>query len=282
MIMPVMIIIMGIFILGLFMGLLQSLGYFKAIGLTEITLDYYKEVLRSKDFLSSLGFSLYVSIVSSLIAVVLGIVLAYSIVQRKGKGRLAEVIFKIPISVPHIVAVLLVYNILSQSGILPRLLYALGLIRDSSSFPSLIYDRKGIGIMVTYLWKEIPFVAMVVYTVLDNINERLTEVALNLGASRRQAFFHVILPLILPSAFSAFIIIFAFSFGAYEVPFLLGPTTPKTLPVKAYVEYINPNFANRPYAMVINMIVTFICLGLVWLYFKAFKWISKYTGDFNG
>jgi len=72
MIMPVMIIIMGIFILGLFMGLLQSLGYFKAIGLTEITLDYYKEVLRSKDFLSSLGFSLYISIISSFVSVVWG------------------------------------------------------------------------------------------------------------------------------------------------------------------------------------------------------------------
>lgn len=282
MIMPVMVIIIGIFILGLIMGLLQSLGYFKAVGLTEITLNYYKEVLRNKDFISSLGFSLYISIISSLIAVVLGVLLAYCIVESQGKGRLADIIFMIPISIPHVVAVIMVYNTLSQSGILPRLLYAVGFLEDPSYFPSLIYDRKGMGIIITYLWKEIPFVAMVVYTVLDNINERLTDVALNLGANRRQVFLHVILPLILPSIFSAFVIIFAFSFGAYEVPFLLGPTSPKTLPVKAYVEYINPDFKNRPYAMVINMIITFISIILVWMYFKAFKWISKYTGDLNG
>lgn len=281
MIMPVMIIIMGIFLLGLFMGLFQSLGYFKAVGLTDITLKYYKEVLNSKDFISSLGFSFFISAVSSTIAVVMGVVLAYSIVKSNKKEKLAGMIFNIPISVPHVVAVIMVYNILSQSGILPRILYAIGLLEDASHFPSLIYDRRAIGIIITYLWKEIPFVAMVVYTVLDNINEKLTDVALNLGANRRQVFFHVILPLILPSAFSAFIIIFAFSFGAYEVPFLLGPTSPKTLPVKAYVEYINPDFKNRPYAMVINMIVTFISIILVWMYFKAFKWISKYTGDFN-
>jgi len=281
MIMPVMIIIMGIFLLGLFMGLFQSLGYFKAVGLTDITLKYYKEVLNSKDFISSLGFSFFISAVSSTIAVVMGVVLAYSIVKSNKKEKLAGMIFNIPISVPHVVAVIMVYNILSQSGILPRILYAIGLLEDASHFPSLIYDRRGIGIIITYLWKEIPFVAMVVYTVLDNINEKLTDVALNLGANRRQVFFHVILPLILPSIFSAFIIIFAFSFGAYEVPFLLGPTSPKTLPVKAYVEYINPDFKNRPYAMVINMIVTFISIILVWMYFKAFKWISKYTGDFN-
>ena len=51
-------------------------------------------------------------------------------------------------------------------------------------------------------------------------------------------------------------IIFAFSFGAYEVPFLLGPTTPNALPVKAYIEYSSPELFNRPYAMVINCILT--------------------------
>ncbi|SDX73742.1 putative spermidine/putrescine transport system permease protein [Tepidimicrobium xylanilyticum] len=241
------------------------------------TLKYYKEVLKSEDFLSSLKFSFYISMVSSVLAVILGVLLAYSIVQSKSKKKIMENIYKLPITVPHIVAVLLVYNILSQSGIFPRILYSIGIIEEQTQFPSLIYDRYGIGIMITYLWKEIPFVAMVVYTVLNNISEKLSEVALNLGANKRQVFFYVILPLILPSVFSAFIIIFAFSFGAYEVPFLLGPTSPKALPIQAYVEYTNPNLVNRPYAMVINMILTFVSIVLVWLYSKAFERISKYN-----
>ncbi|MGF7060409.1 ABC transporter permease [Brassicibacter mesophilus] len=275
---PVMTIILGIFASGLIMGCAQSLGHFKAIGLTEYTFKYYIEVLTSKGFLSSLSFSLYISVVSSVVAVILGVMLAYAILRSKHRKGIEEAIYKLPVIVPHVVAVLLVYNILAQSGILPRLLYSVGIIKDQSQFASLLFERNGVGIIIAYLWKEIPFIAMVVYTILSNINDKLSQVALNLGASNRQVFFHVLLPLIMPSILSSFIIVFAFSFGAFEVPYLLGPTSPKTLPVKAYIEYTNPNLANRPYAMVINMILTCVSVVLVWLYYKTFEFISKYSG----
>jgi putative spermidine/putrescine transport system permease protein len=277
MLVPVMIPILGIFVSGLIMGLMQSFGHFSAIGLTEFTLKYYKDVLTDKDFLLSLRFSLYISLLSSMIAVIVGVLLAYSILRSKYKKGIEDVIYKLPIIVPHSVAALLVYNVLAQSGILPRLLYNLGIISNQTSFPSLIFDRKGIGIITAYLWKEIPFIAMLVYTVLSNINDKLSEAALNLGANRRQVFWHILLPLIMPTILSSFIIIFAFSFGAFEVPYLLGPTSPKTLPVKAYIEYTNPDLTHRPYTMAINMILTLCSLVLVWLYTKTFKLISKYN-----
>ncbi|WP_427340243.1 ABC transporter permease [Caloranaerobacter sp. DY30410] len=275
---PALTILIGIFISGLIMGLVQSFGYFSVIGLKDFTLRYYFEVLTDKDFLQSLRFSFYISLISSVIAVVVGVILAYSILRSRYKKRIEKFIYKLPIIVPHTIAALLVYNLFSQSGIVPRILYNIGIIDSQSQFPSLVFDRFGIGIVIAYLWKEIPFIAMVVYTVLSNINNRLVEVALNLGANNRQVFWHILLPLIMPSIFSSFIIIFAFSFGAFEVPYLLGPTTPKTLPVKAYIEYTNPDLTNRPYTMVINMIITFISVLFVWIYNRTFKLMSKYNG----
>lgn len=275
---PMLVIILGVFASGLVMGFLQSLGHFSAIGMKEFTLKYYKEVLTDKTFISSLKFSLYISFVSSIMAVILGVLLAYSILQSKHRKGIEEIIYKLPIIVPHSVAALLVYNVLAQSGILSRVLFNIGILADQTQFPSLIFDKGGIGIITAYLWKEIPFIAMVVYSVLSNINDKLAQAALNLGANRRQVFWKILLPLIMPSILSSFIIIFAFSFGAFEVPYLLGPTTPKTLPVKAYIEYTNPDLTHRPYTMVINMILTFCSLLLVWLYSKSFKFISKYKG----
>src|SRR2546430_1334132 len=115
-----LLILIGIFVAGIFMGLLQSFGYFKAIGLTDFTLKYYREVLMDSDFLSSLKFSLYTSTLSSIIAVVLGVLLAYSIHQMKGNKETVELLYRVPVAVPHIVAALLVYTIFSQTGILPR------------------------------------------------------------------------------------------------------------------------------------------------------------------
>lgn len=274
---PILFVLIAIFISGIMMGLIQSFGYFKAAGLTEFTFKYYKEILTNKGFLSSLQFSLYTSFISSIIAIVCGVLLSYAILQIKGKKGIVESLYRVPVAVPHIVSVLLMYNILSQSGILPRVLYGAGLITDQGQFPSILYEKNGIGIIVAYLWKEIPFVALTTYTILSKVSNKLSDVAYNLGANKRQVFFHVLLPLIMPSIFSSFIIIFAFSFGAYEVPLLLGPTQPKALAVQAFIEYNNPVLQNRPYAMVINILITSIALILTWLYFKAFRRIYKYT-----
>ena len=274
---PMLLILIGIFVTGIVMGLLQSFGYFKAVGLTEFTLKYYREVLMDSNFLSSLKFSLYTSAVSSIIAVVLGVLLAYSILQMKGNKETVELLYRVPIAVPHIVAALLVYNIFSQTGILPRVLFETGLIKDQDQFPSVLYEPNGIGIIAAYIWKEIPFVALTTYTVLSNVSKKLSDVAYNLGANKKQVFFYVLLPLIMPSVLSSFIIIFAFSFGAYELPLLLGPTQPKALSVQAFIEYSNPVLQNRPYAMVYNMLITLIAVILTWLYYKAFEKVFKYT-----
>lgn len=274
--MPVVLILVSVFLSGILMALVQSFGYFPLIGLEDFTLKYYREVLSDTNFLSSLRFSLYTSLVSSVISMIFGVLLAYSIYRMKGGKRAVESLYRIPLMVPHIVSALLVYNILSQTGMIPRLLYGAGLINDHSQFPAMLYDKRGIGIIIAYLWKEIPFVALTAYTILGKVSNRLSDVAHNLGANHRQVFFHVLLPLMMPSLFSAFIMIFAFSFGAYEVPFLLGPTQPKALPVQAFIEYNNPILQNRPYAMVYNIIIIGISVILTWLYFKAFERIYKY------
>ena len=151
------------------------------------------------------------------------------------------------------------------------------MIKDQDQFPSVLYEPNGIGIIAAYIWKEIPFVALTTYTVLSNVSKKLSDVAYNLGANKKQVFFYVLLPLIMPSVLSSFIIIFAFSFGAYELPLLLGPTQPKALPVQAFIEYSNPVLQNRPYAMVYNMLITLIAVILTWLYYKAFEKVFKYT-----
>ena len=255
---------------------MQSLGHFPIAGLEGFTLKYFKEVLTDRTFLDSLTFSLYTSLVSSLISSVMGVILAFSIFRLHRGKKTAEFLYRIPIIVPHLVSVLLVYNILSRTGFLPRVLAVLGFIENPADFPFLLYSPNGLGIIIAYLWKEIPFVALSTYTVLSRMSSRLTDAARNLGATGLQTFRHVTLPLILPSVFSSFIIIFAFSFGAYEVPLLLGPTSPATLPVKAFLEYSNPMLMNRPYAMAINIVIMVIALFLTWLYFKAFAKVNRY------
>ncbi|AGB41126.1 ABC-type spermidine/putrescine transport system, permease component I [Halobacteroides halobius DSM 5150] len=265
---PALTILVGLFLGGVTLALAQSFGYFPLLGLNNFTLKYYIKVLSSPEFLDALQYSLYISFMSSVIAVVLGVFLAYQLVKLPKEHKLVRLIYKLPIIVPHIVASLLVFLFFTQSGLVSRLLYKLDLIEQLKSFPALVFDSWGMGIILVYLWKEIPFVALVTYTVLKHINNSFSQVAANLGANRHQIFWNIYFPLSLPSIGSAFIIVFAFSFGAFEIPYLLGPTYPKTLPVMAYQSYISSDLSQRPIAMVIAITLTVICFGLIYIYKK--------------
>lgn len=272
---PIATLLGAIMLVGIVNCLLQSLGYFPQIGQNNMTLDYYREILGEDTFFKSILFSLKTSLISSIISVFLGVVLAYLLCQDK-HSKLREIILRLPVIVPYIIVVILIIFIFSQTGIVSRVLYNLGIIKDSSEFSNLILDKNGIGIILVYLWKGIPYVALTTYNILRNVSGKLEIVALNLGASKLQSFIYVILPLAIPSIISSFIILFAFAFGSYEVPFLIGPSTPKALSVYAYVNYISSDLRKRSLAMAINMIISMVSVILLIIYNNVFNKIYKY------
>lgn len=259
---------------GLITCICQSLGYFPEIGLKDVTFSYYKEILSNKEFIQSLMISFKTSIISSVIAVIIGVILAYFMSKSKF-SKIRYFLLNLPIIVPHIVVILLTFTIFSKTGILARILYHLNIIKDSSEFISLVNDKNGIGIIIVYIYKGIPFIALTVYNILRSIDSRLEEVAKNLGANKYQVFRFVVLPQIMPSVISSFIIIFAFSFGSFEVPYLIGATNPKALPVNAYINYISLDLRQRPVAMAMNTILTCISFILLILYNGIFTKLSK-------
>ncbi len=273
---PFLIVIFSTFFVGLINGIVQSLGYMPYFNMDSLTLKYYEEVIRDKDFLMSLLYSFYISLASSAASIVLGVLVAFAILGLKKEHKLFALLYRTPIIIPHLAAVVLVFNIFSQTGIAARLIHSLNMINDPNQFPLLVFDRWGAGIILVYLYKQIPFVTMTVYAVLKNVNGDFAEVAYNLGASRMHTLFKVVLPMLSPVILSAFLMIFAFTFGAFEVPFLIGSPAITTLPVKAYIYYTDPDFTFRPYTMVINVIISVLSLCFIWLYIKMFKRAKKY------
>jgi putative spermidine/putrescine transport system permease protein len=270
-----LVILLLIFAFGLLNCLAVSFGYYPAAGLTTLTLDYYEEMFARGTLIESLLYSLYFAFVASAVATVLGVGLSWTAV-RTGLARTRFFhLFKIPIIVPHMVCAVLIINLLAQSGLLARVGNSLGIISSQADFPSLLYDKGAFGIILTYLWKEAPFVLIIVMTVMGNINSFLGDAAVNLGASSWQTFRHITLPLCLPSIMTAFIIVFVYSFGAYEIPFLVGATTPKAIAVQAYVEYVYPDLAHQPYSMVLNSVMITFAIAVAYVYYCLQRLISR-------
>lgn len=259
------------FFLGVGAALVQSLGYIPAFGMTDITLQYYGQVLRDSAISASIKASLIIALVSAIIATLLGVLICAALVLRgKANSKIVAVV-KTPILVPHTIVALFAIMLFSQSGLLARILFACGIIQGAEDFPSFLYTPDHIGIIMAYVWKEAPFIAYFVLALMASINTKWGEAAQNLGASGLRAFFHVTLPLCLPTINKAFLIIFAFAFGAYELPYLLGATMPKALPVQAYIEYINPDLRHRAYAMALNGIMLLLTLAIAAVYYLLSK-----------
>jgi putative spermidine/putrescine transport system permease protein len=255
-----------LFVGGLGVALVQSLGHMPAIGLTGWSLDAYRQVLGDEDFVDSLLLTLYVSGVSTGLSTVLAVLAALAL--RRSRGRLSAVVFQLPITIPHLVAAVGIALVVAQTGLGARLAAALGLIGEPKEFPALLYDRHSVGIILTYVWKEVPFIALVVLASLRGVASELEEVARTLGAGAWQRFWYVVFPVISPSVVAASLLVFAFTFGAFEVPYLLGKSYPTMLPVMAYDEYREIDLAARPAAMAINVLIALITGTAAALYLR--------------
>ncbi|MBA2691202.1 MAG: ABC transporter permease subunit [Rubrobacter sp.] len=269
---PAVLVIGTLFIGGLYAALIQSLGYFPAIGQTEMSLSAYREVLSSGYFVDSLVLTVYVAVASTVISTTLAVLGALAL--RRSSGTVSAVVFQIPITIPHLVAAVGIALVVSQTGLGARFASALGLVGEPSDFPALLYDKYSVGIILTYVWKEVPFVALVVLAGLRGVAAELEEVAQTLGANAWQRFWHVIFPVIAPGVVAASLIVFAFTFGAFEVPYLLGQDFPTMLPVTAYNDYRSIELSDRPGAMAINIIIAVITA----LFAAAYLRLSRSLG----
>lgn len=270
----------AVFLIGVLNAFVQSVGYVPALGLNEITLKYYKELFQKSYMLDSIKLSLFIAFTSTFFAGFFGILISWIFVMLSETNLLFKKItfsiIRIPLLIPHTVVALFVVMLISQNGLIARILFQLGLLENKESFPMLLYTNNT-GIILAYLWKEIPFVAYFIYSLMSSISHTLGEAANNLGCSKVRSFFYVTLPLSMPVITKALLIIFAFSFGAYELPFLLGGTLPKALPVQAYIEYTATDLAHRPYAMAMNGIILIIALILLLIYWLCIK-VQKNRG----
>ena len=92
---------------------------------------------------------------------------------------------------------------------------------------------------------------------------RITEAQRRAFAGPWQRFRYITLPTIFPSLGAAGLIVFAYTFGAFEVPFLLGQTYPMMLPVWAYKNYSDVDLLARPEGIATGLVIAGVVLVAV-------------------
>ncbi len=262
---PALAVIAVLFGGGLGLGLLGSFG----AGRGDWSLSAWSAVLSEGRVWRSLGLSLWIAGVSTALSCALGLASALLLRRRFAGQGLARLLFQINLTVPHAVGALGILWLLSQSGLLARLAAGAGLIELPSEFPALTQDRYSIGIIAHYVWKEVPFVGLILLANMQSLGDDPESAARTLGAGPFAAMRLVLLPLLRPALVRAGAIVFAFSFGAWEVPVLLGQSAPAALPVLAWQRFTSADLAARPEAMALAMLIALVSALLVRVALRA-------------
>jgi putative spermidine/putrescine transport system permease protein len=252
-----LIIILVLLGASLFYAIAESVGYINVIGQTNVSFDAYRETLAfNSEFWISLGFSLWISIASTAVSSALALALAVWLSERR--GNMDTLALNWNLAFPHLVWSVALLLFLSQSGLFARWAASIGFITTTDQFPVLVRDRFGIGIILSYVGKEIPFLTIIVLSVLRSQAVGYDVVAENLGASRWQRLRYVTIPQVLPALLAGDLLVFGFIFSSYEVPALLGVGYPRALPVLALRFFLDPDLRARSEGMVISLIITLI------------------------
>lgn len=226
---------------------------------TGWTFTYYRQLFGSDRFLSSLGFSLRTAFIATLLSIIIGLVLTRSF-HHLLKKLSPRIIVWIPMLFPHFVWGYMVILLLSETGLFSQWAVMSGIIEDSSDFPIWTRDPSGIGIIITYVWKEVPLVILLLFPVYASIRPDYYALVDTLGGRSWNRFSTVEWPHLLPVLMEAFFIIFSFTLTAYEVPALMGTTFPEMISVLGYEWFYGSSWEDRPLAFAAMVSISLILL----------------------
>ncbi|MCU0498204.1 MAG: ABC transporter permease [Anaerolineae bacterium] len=173
--------------------------------------------------LNALSNSLIVGVTSTLIATVIGTMVAISMTRGKFPGkRILDGLLFLPVVIPEItqgVSLAIFFRVIFEF---------IESITGARILP-------GVGtIIIGHVVFNVAFVAIIVRARMSNMNPRLEEAAGDLGATPWQTFYRVTLPLIMPGVIAGALLAFTLSLDDFVVTFFNKGVGSDTLPIFVY------------------------------------------------
>jgi len=207
--------------------------------LSGFTFQWYRDFFHNPDLRGALETSAIVALLSSVGAVLLGILASIALTRRRFRAKaFVSALLLSPLVIPYVV-------------------FGISLL--------LLFHTLGIasGILTVFIGHTVitlPYTILVLVPRLEQVDVSLEEAAFDLGASRLRTFRSITFPLILPAILSAFLIAFTTSFDEYAVAsFVIG--TRVTFPIYLYSALRFPS--QLPQVIAVAVVVLVVSLTVV-------------------
>ena len=241
------------------------------LGHPFVGFDNYQELARDPRFWSSLGHTLFFTVATVSLELVLGLALALAM-NRAFRGRgMMRATSLLPWAIPTVVAALLWrFMFDSQAGIANALLVAIGVLERPMVW-FVEATTAWIPVILSDVWKTTPFVAILLLAGLQNIDRSLYEAAEVDGAGPWWRLWHITIPLLKPTIFVALIFRTLDAFRVFDLLYALtggGPGT-ATEPIALYTHTIILQHLRFGYGSALSVVVFAVTFGLAVIYIRG-------------
>ena len=233
---------------------------FDAQGHLSVTIDNFLFLLTDKLYAITYLKSVLLAFSATILCLALGFPMAYGIARSGAQTRnLLLLLIVLPFWISFLLRVYAWMGLLNNYGVINNLLMWLGVI--DHPIP-IMYTDYAIFIGLTYSY--LPFMILPLYATLERMDLDLIDAALDLGATRTQAFWDVTWPLARPGVIAGCLLVFIPAMGEYVIPYLLGGPESLLIGRVLFDEF----FANRDWPLasaVAIVLLMLLVVPMVWL-----------------
>lgn len=202
--------------------------------------------------------SIFLSLASSAICLVIGYPVAYTIARATpSRQRLLSMLVMLPMCMSFLLRTLAWVAMLEDTGILNSWISALGL-------KPLPLIRNSGAVILGMVYNYLPYMITPLYTVMIKIDPRLIEAAQDLGCNQRQVFTRVVLPLSVPGIVSGLTMVFVPAVSTFYISQKLGSTGTTMIGDVIESQFKTAYNPNLGAALSLTMMVMiFLCIGFM-------------------
>src|SRR5918992_526877 len=192
-----------------------------------------------------IGFTLVIIGLSTLLIALAAIAIGGYLVLGENPRAVALLrwLYRWPLFIPFVVAAQCMRTFLAKNGLMNNTFVALGILELDQTTGFLDWR----GIVITFVWKQTPFVALLVAGAMASLDRSTIEAARNLGASRLRILVEIVVPQVRQTLAVGLILSFVIMMSVLSVPLMVAGSQPTMLTadmafrINAYGDYGTAN-----------------------------------------
>lgn len=191
---------------------------------------HLQNFIKAIDFYSSdILFTIIIVVLSTALIGVFSIAIAGYLTLGENPFALAALkwLYRWPLFIPFIVSAQLMRTFLAKNGMMNNIFVSSGLMEPLSAVSFLDWR----GIVITFVWKQTPFVALLVGGAMASLDRSTIEAGRNLGASRFRILIEIVVPQVATTLMVGLILSYVMTLSVLSVPLMINAQTPTMLTV---------------------------------------------------